>query len=344
MLKYKDREKRKYSGNHLNSLSNNHQFIAEDDDYDSGEILSGQFKAHRNDPQVVQQVADEFVWQGHMKAIEKASVDGNFAVSFRAAGAPTLKALGQGAAAKGHDILEKTIKSGSIKKAYPENQAPDVIRKVQDAGIEGYVGHWDKGTRKLQGIYMSSGHGLSDEQVNGKIYPIDLDNLETSLSALKAKENWAALPFTGDYDMHDMISFTGQPHSVPSASSEEKRIIDRINRNIAESDTNRPFEKTEHNVIRHGPQVSYPAFAMDKEKEEIKKHGGIVQVVAESGEFPVAIISKGKWVIANNIDELEQFYNSIGAKMKVSWKPGAGNPGFIANPDKPGMANFSRKK
>ncbi|WP_434524765.1 Insecticial toxin [Photorhabdus asymbiotica] len=297
-----------------------------------------------NDVGVRQQVKREFIWEGHMKAIEKASKVGNFAVSFRAAGEPTLRALSKGAAAKGHDILEKTIKPGSIRKAYSEGEASDVINKVRQASIEGYVGHWDRQSGHLKGVYMSSGHGLSDGLVRRRIYPIDLNNLEVSLSSLKGKENWAALPFTGDYDMHDMISFTTQPHSVPSASLEEKRIIDLINRFIAQSDLNRPFEDKEHNVIRHGPQVSYPAFAMDKEREEVKKRGGIVKVVAEPGEFPVAIICKGKWIIANDIYELEKFYNKVGAKMKVSWKPGAGNPGFVPNPKIPGMAKFSRKR
>ncbi|MQL48788.1 Insecticial toxin [Photorhabdus khanii] len=289
-----------------------------------------------NDFGVRQQVKREFIWEGHMKAIEKASKMGNFAVSFRAAGEPTLKALSKGAAAKGHDILEKTIKPGSIRKAYSGDEASDVINKVRKASIEGYVGHWDKKSGHLKGIYMSSG--------DRRIYPIDLNNLEASLSSLKGKENWAALPFTGDYDMHDMISFTTQPHSVPSASLEEKKIIDLINRFIAQSDLNRPFEDIEHNVIRHGPQVSYPAFAMDKEREKVKKRGGIVKVVAEPGEFPVAIICKGKWIIANDIYELEKFYNKVGAKMKVSWRPGTGNPGFVPNPEKPGMARFSWKK
>ncbi|MGV7961270.1 Insecticial toxin [Photorhabdus tasmaniensis] len=291
-----------------------------------------------------QEVEKNFICKDHMKPIEDASIKGNFAVSFRAAGEPTLNALSKGAAAKGHDILEKTIKPGSIKKAYPEDEASDVIRKVQEAGIEGYVGHWDKVTGHLKGIYMSSKHGLSDELVNGKIYPINLDDLKTSLSPLKEKDNWAALPFTGDYDMHDMISFTTQPHPVPSDSPDEKKIINRINKFIAKSDKKRPFEDIEHNVIRHGPQVNYPAFAMDKEKEEIKKRGGIVKAVAEPGEFPVAIVSKGEWIIVNDIDQLNWFYNSIGAKMKVSWKPGAENPGFVSNPQKPGMAKFSRKR
>ncbi|MCW7762844.1 Insecticial toxin [Photorhabdus luminescens] len=297
-----------------------------------------------SDSDIRQQVKREFIWEGHMEAIEEASIVGNFAVSFRAAGGPTLKALSKGAAAKGHDILEKTIKPGSIRKAYSGDEASDVIDKVRRASIEGYVGHWDRESGRLQGMYMSSRYGSSDGLINGNIYPIDLDNLETSLSPLKRKKSWAKLPFTGDYDMHDMISFTTQPHSVPSDSPEEKKIIDIINQFIAKYDSKRLFDDIERNVIRHGPQVNYPAFAMDKERKEVKERGGIVKAVAEPGEFPVAIISKGKWTIANDIYELEKFYNRVGAKMKVSWRPDAGNPGFVSNPEKPGMVSFIRKK
>ncbi|WP_254921056.1 hypothetical protein [Photorhabdus luminescens] len=49
-------------------------------------------------------------------------------------------------------------------------------------------------------------------------------------------------------------------------SAEERKIIELVNRSIAEADSNRPFEDIERNVIRYGPQVSYPAFAMDKER------------------------------------------------------------------------------
>lgn len=52
-------------------------------------------------------VASSFVWAGHMSAIETAARKGRFAVSFRAAGEYTLEAIAKGAAAKGHNILEK---------------------------------------------------------------------------------------------------------------------------------------------------------------------------------------------------------------------------------------------
>ncbi|EHM5975103.1 hypothetical protein KGR64_004730, partial [Escherichia coli] len=61
-------------------------------------------------------VASSFVWAGHMTAIETAARKGRFAVSFRAAGKYTLEAIAKGAAAKGHNILEKTIKPSSIEK------------------------------------------------------------------------------------------------------------------------------------------------------------------------------------------------------------------------------------
>ncbi|WP_274718973.1 Insecticial toxin [Xenorhabdus bovienii] len=331
MKAYKNKERDKSSKNY----PYNSQSIAETGGYNSDKMISRQRKTYKNDPKIIEQVEQKFIWRGHREAIEEASIKGNFAVSFRAAGKPTLEALSQGAAAKGHDILEKTIKQSSIEKAYGD-QASDVLDKVRKAGIEGYVGHWvvsaEKSGEELKGIYMSSGHGLSDKQVKGKIYDFDLNNLDASLSALKEQDKWAALPFTGDYDMHDMISFTTQPHSVPSDSPAEKKIIKLINQYVAKSDPNRPFEDIEHNVIRHGPQVSYPAFALDKEKA--KKSGGLVKSVAEAGEFPVAFICKGVWTIVNNIKELDEFYKSIGAKMKVSWKPGAENPKFTHDPEK----------
>lgn len=50
--------------------------------------------------------------------------------------------------------------------------------------------------------------------------------------------------------VHDIISFTIQPHSIPSYSLEEKKIINHINKYIDKYDSNRPFKDLEHNVIR----------------------------------------------------------------------------------------------
>ncbi|UXU85279.1 RHS repeat-associated core domain-containing protein [Burkholderia sp. S-53] len=285
----------------------------------------------------MEEITREFVWECHVEAIGEASRKGRFAVSFRAAGVPTLAALSKGAAAKGHDILEKTIKPTSIVKAYPQT-ASAVLQVVQTAGIEGYVGHWS--SDGLTGIYMSNDHGLG-EQVQGRIYPIDLSRLEESLSALKAHPNWEALPLTGDYDTHDMITFrgAGRPRTVLADSSEEHHIIDRLNLAVSEVDVYRPFGNVEHHVVRHGPQVNFPSYMMRKELEDVRTRHGFLGTIAKPGEFPIAMVSQGTWSIIRDINELEAFYTRVGARIKETWKPG-GSRNYTETLG--GMAKFGR--
>ncbi len=96
-----------------------------------------------DDTKTRQRVAREFILEKHMDAIERASIKGNFSISFRSAGRATLLALERGAAAKGHNILEKTIKQSSLAKAYGPDKANDLLLSLRTAGLEGYVGHWD---------------------------------------------------------------------------------------------------------------------------------------------------------------------------------------------------------
>jgi len=262
-------------------------------------------------------ISDEFVWSGHMGALEEASRKGNFAVSFRSAGKATLDALARGAAAKGHDILEKTIKKSSIENAYGAEKAPSVLAAVKSAGIEGYVGHWN--STGLVGIYLS-GKNEHDKP----IYPIDIKDLESSLASLKSKVNWPTIPFTGDYDMHDLITFrgAGPPRTVLADSKEEKDIIDLMNRQVAEVDPNRPFEVKQRNTIRHGPQVNFFSHMVASESEVVAKSGGVLGAVARPGEFPVAMLDRGQWTVLENIKQLDSYYSNVGARIKESWKPG----------------------
>jgi insecticidal toxin complex protein TccC len=269
---------------------------------------------------VKEEVAAEFVWRGHMSAIEEASKKGKFAVSFRASGKYTINALERGAAAKGHDILEKTIKPASIGKFYGEN-AEAKWKMVEQAGLSGYVGHWRD--NELAGVYMHSRHPLG-EAVHNSIYPIDMRSqatLDQSLTTLHSAENWTAQPYTGDYDTHDMITFrgAGRPRTVLVNSLEEKLIIDAINREVAKVDTNRPFDAIEHNVVRHGPQVNFSSYMMAHEADEVSAHNGFLGAVARPGEFPLAMCDRGTWNIINNLAELELFYQSVGARIKETW-------------------------
>lgn len=287
----------------------------------------------RAETQLRNHIAKEFVSASHMAAIERASIEMNFAVSFRAAGIATINALEKGAAAKGHDILEKTIKESSLRNFYPDT-FDSVYEAVAKAGILGYVGHWEKG-KGLTGIYMSSNHGLG-EQVKDKIFPINMSNLEESLAPLKTQRGWESLPFTGDYDTHDMITFrgAGRPRTVLSDSSEEQGIIDSINHAVAGVDAHRPFDDIEHNVIRHGAQVNFVSHMAAHESDVVKRTDGVIGAVANPGEFPLAMVNKGEWSIINNISELSGFYTKVGARIKEAWLPGGKREYTHLNPAK----------
>lgn len=270
------------------------------------------------------EVARKFVRPEHMRAIRAASEDANCIISFREAGEHTLNKLALGAPAKGHDITEKSIKEKSIHNGYPPAQAEAILAALKNADLLGYVGHWNE-AGELLGVHLGPDHQLGELVTDGvyKIdlsvtsldgaYRVDMDRLNASLAPLKGQENWQALPYTGDYDLHDMISLYGQRATVPSNSDEEVRIINFINAYIAAFDKQRSFKSIEYNTVRHGAQVSYVAFARDKGEP-------IVPQVAES-DFPLAFIYKGEWTIVRNREEHLAFYEKVGAKMKFPWLP-----------------------
>ncbi|EFO1377886.1 hypothetical protein DWH39_24250 [Escherichia coli] len=265
-------------------------------------------------------VASSFVWAGHMTAIEIAARKGRFAVSFRAAGKYTLEAIAKGAAAKGHNILEKTIKPSSIEKVYGK-MAKEKWNMLKQAGLTGYVGHWEH--NELKGIYMSSCHSL-DNFVQNHIYPIDMRTqatLDKSIDSLRLSKNWEVQLFTGDYDTHDMITFrgAGRPRSVLVNSMEEKMIINAINMEVSKIDPRRPFNAVEYNVVRHGPQVNFSSYMLAHESQNVVDNNGFLGSVARPGEFPIAMCDRGTWQIIYNLGELTAFYNSIGARIKETW-------------------------
>jgi hypothetical protein len=297
-------------------------------------------EAHEPDSNMIrQEVERDFVAREHADAILAASKAGNFAVSFRVAGPATISALQRGAAAKGHDILEKTIKASSIANAYAAD-ADKKMAMVRRAGIEGYVGHWERG--ELKGIYLASSdrrplaHGQKHE-----IYPIDMscaEALDESLVDLKSRERWQRLPFSGDYDMHDLLSFSGagRPAIVPSQSLREQEIVDAINQAVAAVDPARPFNEVEGRVIRHGPQVNFPAYSLtspDKDERSKASLFGLIEAVARPGEFPVAFANRGKWQIVRSAAALEDWYRKQGAQIKSTWSRTPGDSGFVSDGD-----------
>lgn len=92
----------------------------------------------------------------HMAPIETVSENNSVILSFREAGKYTIEALQRDAAAKGHNILEKTIKPSSLSSAYGE-RANEMEEKAKSAGLIGMVGHWvdiGNGTKEIKGIWV----------------------------------------------------------------------------------------------------------------------------------------------------------------------------------------------
>lgn len=264
----------------------------------------------------LQLIASEFICPLHMDAIARASQHHKFLVSFRAAGPATLERLQAGAAAKGHDILEKTIKPSKLAEYYGDNHMA-VFAQLKEAGLSGYVGHWNE--HGLAGIYITDPFSPSGHRIE----PLDLNNLANSVQQLEHQlPDWRQRGFTGDYDMHDMISFHaggGGPFTPLVGSPGERQIMNAINLAVAKVDPQRPFDEITHNVVRHGPQVNFVSYMKDRERRASSQ--GVEGSVARPGSFPLAVIVKGEWSIVSSLDELQQMYRSQGAHMKESWKP-----------------------
>lgn len=270
-------------------------------------------------------ISKEFICKAHMAPIAKASRHRKFMVSFRLTGEETLKRLKTGAAAKGHDILEKTIKASSLEKAYG-GRADEIFSQLKEANLTGYVGHWN--AEGLAGIYVNDPH-----MPNGvSILPLNINNLSEVLEKLnQLAPNWQTKVFTGDYDMHDMVTFTsgcGRPYTPLSGSVEERNIINEINRSVAEVDPSRTLYDTVHNMVRHGPQVNFVAHMKMHEAEMARN--GLVGSIARPGAFPLAVINRGEWMLVSNMAELLGIYRDLRSHMKETWKPD-GSLALLAN-------------
>lgn len=273
----------------------------------------------------------------------------NFAVSFRDAGKYSLDKLAAGAGAKGHKILEKTIKPSSVgeefekycedqKKAAesqsknpetnPETLFKDYIKITYIEGIEGLVAHWENG--EVVGLYLTT---------KGKRYFEGIDSFRDRIEyyndvpvlcikGLSSKEmlfpkksgevptsddnsNWETYFFTGDYDMHDLYNRIGQGSTIPSDSEDERMHI----RYLRDAMSGGEKIESEYMKIQHGPQVSYIAHNLDLEPGE-----KIVYAVANIANN-VAICDRGKWGILKSPADILNWYNSLGkAKSKVTWQ------------------------
>ncbi|TFZ48692.1 hypothetical protein E5C26_20345 [Serratia proteamaculans] len=279
-----------------------------------------------------------FITKSHLIVISEAARKGNFSVSFRDTGTDALEWLDKGAATKPHSILEKTLKSSRVQ--------PGMLQAVKDSGLQGLAAHWEGATpigvfvtRAAAAQWQQSTMPQARSDGKGNFYaPIDFANpQDANLAALKSLPNWERTVVTGDYDLHDMISFTGQRHAVSVESSEENFIRKAINEAVATVQPHRSEagSHTEHRMVQHGPQANYPAFVSTREPDLRQKLAPAValpsvlpekecRAMVAKGETPpsLAICNRGEWSIVSSQEQLAAFYEKQGARIKVTWQPG----------------------
>jgi len=285
---------------------------------------------------VEDRIAASFVHRDHLKAIAMASRLGHFAVSFREAGESTLRCIGEGAPAKGHDILENTLKGHSL--ARYGDQAAEKLALAREFAIDGYVGHWEE--RRLLGLYMhpdvagyTPERNTKEEMAlsarlkftkDGKpYYPVDLEDraaLQRSLKELTAvvgpagdKPKWKSLPVTGDYDSHEVLVHAGHWFLAPSESSTEKEALSSVNKAVSVIDPRRPMDAPRSHLLQHGAQSGYVAFTLAKEPDK-----PVLPSVA-GASFPLAMCDCGEWQVIENHAQLEAFYKKKGIALKEAW-------------------------
>ncbi|MFP8967206.1 hypothetical protein ACKC9G_11555 [Pokkaliibacter sp. CJK22405] len=275
-----------------------------------------------------------FVLESHLRAISSACESGKMILTVRQAGEPTLTKLARGAAAKGHDIDDKTIKFTSMTDTYGEQIGLLRLAAMRFHDIEGCVGRWSQDS--LEGIYLCLPKVRPDESealhqlraqtydyttAHGTTYPIlrvDPDNLQSSLAPLKALgDDWERYVYTGDYDLHDLIGTKPRPHIISSESPDEDFSVNALNVSVAAIDDDRAFAKDSHHVFQHGSQYNYPAHMGAEE------HGAMLNAGTAHPSFPLAACVEGKWERIENVQQLEKLYERYKLTLKATWKLGS---------------------
>lgn len=268
---------------------------------------------------IEQTVALTYLLPDHVRAIGEAARIMNVAVSFREAGAETLKRLKEGAIPKPAMIKDKSIKPSSLNQAYGKDGAQR-LHQARALDIDGLVGRWhypdEEEGGHLTGLYVFDPHS---ENAETKFSVVDVDdqNLEEGVRAFRERLASGQSGVCGDGDMGDLVNKSGNRGPVPHGI--EDSYIEAFNFAIGEIDPLRPFADRDRWVVQHGPQHNFHAHL------SLANPGGADPGLTRA-LLPVAMCDGGVWRIIRTEAELETFYASSGARLKGSWASPASTP------------------
>ncbi len=216
-------------------------------------------------------VVKEFVTAEHQKAIAAYCKKNNIILSVRDTGNLSLQRINEGAKAKPHTILEKSIKESSLATAHPEaakalkeggkfdGTPTTMIEGVSLDDLKGFVGHWDKTTGKLLGLRVdkrdtkpktyaevarASGTGNQESEHTHALLLLQpyIEGKDTDSPYIPLKKfqqfkkvlgpKWKHYLYTGDYDLHEVYKHN---KTLLEGSKEKARLLTGINTQIAKN-------------------------------------------------------------------------------------------------------------
>ncbi len=278
-----------------------------------------------------------FLMRGDIETIRKYCMEKSYIISFREAGNHTIRRLEDGAAAKGHHILEKSIKESSI--------GTDHIALIPEE-IRGLVGVWDKskkGLEALLGLYMSASgiakmnasslkaEGISSFKHDGQKVLFDSLAVKLNVSSKDKTVIMRAIAaklrdsqdtqleysdfITGDYDLHDVMFIQSNEKTrgalITPAFAVKEGLNEVLNGGI------RPH--SEFDRVQHGPQSDYGMFISGHRKEEFIPDLLRPDVGGEQNKRIAACGPDGVWYILHDRDELGEYYKKWGLNADIVW-------------------------
>ncbi|MFE3506061.1 hypothetical protein [Kitasatospora sp. NPDC059160] len=291
----------------------------------------------------------KIVWQDHLDAISAICKKHHYTIAIRETGEYSIRRIAEGAKAKPHTILEKSIKPASVDKKYgtgPGQVAGDpatILAWLDANDLSGFVGHWNN--QGLAGVRIDNppptlAAGIVHTGANGEPYvPLDMQQAGggPALTALKADPNWKRYLYTGDYDLHEVYSAQGGTGGgqIPEATMEKAKLLNRLNAGIARNTQQEPVARHGTVALEHGRLHSQPGsdYAMFQHGDQATYRMNqylestvarfaqqLVRAVATEADEPLAWCRMGTWYVTRNRAEHKVLRKRWGLKVPHTWE------------------------
>jgi len=274
----------------------------------------------------------DIVSQTHVQAISDVCKKHKYVIAIRETGPLSIRRIQEGAKAKPHTILEKTVKQSSIQNVYGA-QADHVLNRLQNLDLDGFVGHWNGGN--LVGIRVDRHPpALNHVVVPAPVphVPIDLTQNDggNNIRLLKLIPAWKTYLYTGDYDLHEAHDFGPNKGQIPEATPEKVKLLNRLNAGVAQADPTRQGQAeltdgrihmtagSDHAMFQHGDQATY---RMNQHLESPGVMAELVRAVANESDEPMAWCRFGEWYVTLNAEEHQVLRDHFNLKKPHTWSP-----------------------